>query len=89
MRTKAVTGQTEQVLAAGGKSIGKAENMEQNIYDSTVSYILENQNRFYRLESASLQASRPEPEVSGLHFMEVKFFTEFSNFRHKADTGRR
>ena len=49
MRTKAVTGQTEQVLAAGGKSIGKAENMEQNIYDSTVSHILENQNRFYRL----------------------------------------
>ena len=36
-------------MAAGENKIGKAENMGQSIYDSTVAYILENQNRFYRL----------------------------------------
>ena len=36
-------------MAAGENKIGQAENMGQSIYDSTVAYILENQNRFYRL----------------------------------------
>ena len=27
----------------------KAESMEQNLYDSVAAYIIENQNRFYRL----------------------------------------
>ena len=29
--------------------IRKAESMEQNLYDSVAAYIIENQNRFYRL----------------------------------------
>ena len=32
-----------------GMEIRKAESMEQNLYDSVAAYIIENQNRFYRL----------------------------------------